>query len=75
MKKKPESRKATDKLEDLCTNNQRLSETFKSFRNRFQNSVITNGSGFPTWFLANQNIQKPWKPANKLIKSIYKKNF
>jgi hypothetical protein len=31
-------------------------------------TVINNSSGFPTCFLANQNIQKPWKAANKLIK-------
>jgi hypothetical protein len=51
--------KAANKWGDLHTISKGLSKTFLCFRNRFPKQFYNKSSGFPTWFLANQNIQKP----------------
>jgi hypothetical protein len=59
--------KAANKLGDLNTSYQRFSKTFLCVRSRFPKQFHNSSRGFPTWCLANQNIQKPWKAANKFI--------
>ncbi len=67
--------KAANKLEALKTIYYQLSKTFLCFRNRFPKQFYNNSSGFPTWFWANQDIRKPWKPAKKFVKFLQKIEF
>jgi hypothetical protein len=66
---------SANKLESLKTISYRLSKTFLCFRNRFPKQFYNNSSGFPTWFLGNQDIRKPWKPVINLKNFSEKYDF